>query len=73
MKHIYSFSLNGENNIVAAGSLPALVKLETQTGLRFEPTGLQWDEFGKALFNSYYSARRWTFADLKKTLQKRTK
>lgn len=52
---------------VLVSQLPALVKLENETGVKFTPSGLENNAFGMA-YISKHAKRIFTFAECKKHL-----
>lgn len=67
--------MNGKENYVLSGSLKALVRLEAETGLSFEPTGFVDDIFGKYYIEEHASITRnniWEFTELKKYISWKT-
>lgn len=72
MRSYFKFRMLNRDNYVLVGSVPALVKLERDNGLRFEPTGLNNDSFGRGMIERYANMTGnniWEFADLKKYLK----
>lgn len=66
MKHYYKFRMLNRENVVSAGSMTALVKLEGISGLKFEPTGLKEDHFGKPYIEEKFDkVSIWDFKQLK--------
>lgn len=70
------YSVNGKTlekknalHAVLVSSLPALCRLETETGVKFTPTGLNADAFGRSYISQHIREDRiFTFSEAKKHL-----
>ena len=55
---ILSFQMDGKKFFVIASVGIAIVRFETESGLRFDPTGLQSDKFGLSYIRGNYPENR---------------
>ena len=72
--YVFPFTMYGKNlekkertAAVLVSNLPALVRLESETGVKFTPTGLENDAFGLSYIQRQ-AVHLFTFAECKKVL-----